>query len=245
MMGPDGLRRATEVAILNANYVAPRLDAALPGALHRRPRPGGPRVHPRPAADHRGHRRHRRRRGQAPHRLRLPRPDDELPGGRHPDGRADRVRVPRRARPLLRRHDRHPRARSPRSSAGEVAHDDNPLRPRPPHRRGRARRRLGPPLHPRAGGLPARRACATASTGRRSAASTAATATATSCAPAPRWRPSRTDRPRVPPCDRGQASPGAGGLHRHGRGDALRATGVLRRHRPGLDAGRRRARSPW
>ena len=29
-MGPDGLRRATEVAILNANYVAARLDAAFP-----------------------------------------------------------------------------------------------------------------------------------------------------------------------------------------------------------------------
>jgi glycine dehydrogenase len=30
LMGPDGLRRATEVAILNANYVAARLDAAFP-----------------------------------------------------------------------------------------------------------------------------------------------------------------------------------------------------------------------
>ena len=29
-MGPDGLRRATELAILNANYVAARLDAAFP-----------------------------------------------------------------------------------------------------------------------------------------------------------------------------------------------------------------------
>ena len=54
LMGPDGLRRATEVAILSANYVAPRLRDALPGALHRRRRPGGPRVHPRPAAAHQG-----------------------------------------------------------------------------------------------------------------------------------------------------------------------------------------------
>ena len=30
LMGPDGLRRATEIAILNANYVAARLDAAFP-----------------------------------------------------------------------------------------------------------------------------------------------------------------------------------------------------------------------
>ena len=50
----------------------------------------------------------RRRRGQAPHRLRLPRPDHVVPGGRHADDRAHRVRVQGRARPLLRRHDRHP-----------------------------------------------------------------------------------------------------------------------------------------
>ena len=30
MMGGDGLKRATEVAILNANYIAARLDAHFP-----------------------------------------------------------------------------------------------------------------------------------------------------------------------------------------------------------------------
>ncbi len=35
MMGAAGLTRATEVAILNANYVAARLRAALSGAVHR------------------------------------------------------------------------------------------------------------------------------------------------------------------------------------------------------------------
>ena len=39
------------------------------------------------------HRRHGRRRRQATHRLRLPRPDDVVPGGRHADDRAHRVRV--------------------------------------------------------------------------------------------------------------------------------------------------------
>ena len=34
-MGGEGLRAATEVAILNANYVAAPARAALPGALHR------------------------------------------------------------------------------------------------------------------------------------------------------------------------------------------------------------------
>ncbi len=46
MMGADGLRRATQVAILNANYVARRLESALSGAVHRPGRAGGPRSHP-------------------------------------------------------------------------------------------------------------------------------------------------------------------------------------------------------
>ena len=43
----------------------------------------------------------RRGRGQAADRLRLPRADAELPGAGHADGRADRERAARRARPLL------------------------------------------------------------------------------------------------------------------------------------------------
>ena len=61
------------------------------------------------------HRRDRRRRRQASGRLRLPRADAVVPGRGHADGRAHRVRGPRRARPVLRRHDRHPR-RDPRRS---------------------------------------------------------------------------------------------------------------------------------
>ena len=53
MMGGPGLRQATEVAILNANYVARRLVTPLPGALHRAQRARRPRVHPRPATDDR------------------------------------------------------------------------------------------------------------------------------------------------------------------------------------------------
>ena len=33
LMGGEGLTRATEIAILNANYIANRLDAAFPGAV--------------------------------------------------------------------------------------------------------------------------------------------------------------------------------------------------------------------
>ena len=35
LMGHDGLTEATKIAILNANYVARRLEAALPAALQR------------------------------------------------------------------------------------------------------------------------------------------------------------------------------------------------------------------
>ena len=78
-------------------------ERLLPGALHRRRRPRGPRVHPGPARTHGQDRRHRRGRGQAPDRLRLPRPHAGVPGGRHADGGAHRVRGPRRDRPLHRR----------------------------------------------------------------------------------------------------------------------------------------------
>ena len=119
LMGADGLHaRPPSVAILAANYVAARLRAALPGALHRPRRPGRARVHPRPAADHQGDRRHRRRRRQAADRLRLPRADDVVPGRRHADGRADRDRGPGRARPVLRRDDRDPRRDRRRSRPG-------------------------------------------------------------------------------------------------------------------------------
>ena len=38
MMGDAGLKRATEVAILNANYIAARLEGVLSGALSGRQR---------------------------------------------------------------------------------------------------------------------------------------------------------------------------------------------------------------
>ena len=68
---------------------------ALPGAVLRPRRPRRARVHPGPARADPGHRRHRRRRGQAADRLRLPRPDDVVPGRRDADGGADRERGPR------------------------------------------------------------------------------------------------------------------------------------------------------
>ncbi len=160
---------------------------ALPGALPRPRRAGRPRVHPRrPRADQ-GHRRHRRRRRQAAGRLRLPRPDHVVPGGRHPDGRADRVRGPRRDRPVLRRDDRHPRRDRP-GRGGGVDAGGLPAARRPAHR-ARPGRRVGPRLRPRRW-RSSRPASTPTSTGRRSAGSTRPTATATWSAPARRSRPS-------------------------------------------------------
>ena len=96
----------------------PPARSALPGPVHRHERARRPRVHPRPARDHQADRRHRRRRGQAADRLRLPCPDDVVPGGGHPDGRTDRVRGPRRARPVRRRDDRHQGRDRPRGRGG-------------------------------------------------------------------------------------------------------------------------------
>ena len=80
---------------LNANYLA-RLGRSFPVLYTGRNGPGGPRgcildVPPAPKACHQ-----RDGRGQAPDGLRLPRADHELPGGRGPDGRADRSRIKRR-----------------------------------------------------------------------------------------------------------------------------------------------------
>ena len=101
MLSGDGLAHATKSAVLAANYVASAAGTVLPDPLHGQERTGGARVHPRPAGPDQGDRRHRGRRGQATHRLRLPRADGELSGGGHPHGRADRERGPGRARPLL------------------------------------------------------------------------------------------------------------------------------------------------
>ncbi len=131
LMGGAGLTKATAAAVLSANYVAVAARGALPGALPRPRRAGRPRVHPRRARADQGHRRHRGRRRQAAHRLRLPRPDDVLPGGRDPHGRADRVRGPRRDRPVLRRDDRDQGRDRPGRARGSGAPRTHPLRGAP------------------------------------------------------------------------------------------------------------------
>ena len=189
LMGPDGLRRATELAILNANYVAARLDAAFP-VLY--------------TGDH----------DRVAHECILDLRPITAATGVTVDDVAKRLidfgfHAPTMSFPVagtlmvepteseslaeldrfvdamlaIREEiaaDRAGRGRPRRQRAG----------PRAAHRGGRARRGLGSPVHARAGGLSRSPASATASTGPRSAASTAATATATSSAPVPRRRPS-------------------------------------------------------
>ena len=106
MMGGDGLTEATKLAILNANYIARRLEPYFPVLFKGR---NGLVAH-ECILDLRGFKAdHGGGCGQAPDGLRLPRPDSELAGRRHAHGRADGERIQGRARPLLRSHDRHPR----------------------------------------------------------------------------------------------------------------------------------------
>ena len=149
-------------AILSANYVAARLadhcDIHYSGDVAGIK--GGGVAHEcildlRPLKD--SQRRHRRRRGQAADRLRLPRADAELPGGRHADGRADRERAAGRARPLLRRDDRDPRGDPPRSKTATGRSDDNPLKHAPHTAAALLAADWNHALHARAGGLSADR----------------------------------------------------------------------------------------
>ena len=93
MMGAAGLKQATEMAILNANYIAARLGTHFPVLFKGR---NGRVAHEcildtRVLKDQRRHRRRGRR--QAPDRLWFPRADHVVAGRRHADGRADRVRA--------------------------------------------------------------------------------------------------------------------------------------------------------
>ena len=109
MMGAAGLKRATEVAILNANYIAHRLRPHYPILYTGPRRHGGARMHRRLPRLPGGGGRHGGGYRQAADGFRLSRADHVLAGRRHADDRADGKREPGRTRPVLRGDDRHPR----------------------------------------------------------------------------------------------------------------------------------------
>ncbi len=153
MMGGKGLKRATEVAILNANYIATQLKGSLPRALHRLTRPCRARMHSG-YPPHQGCDRHQRsRHRQAPHGLRLPRPDDELPRARHHHGRTDGIGIESRAGSLHRRDDFHPR-RNPSHRTWRTDSGKQPAEKRPAHAERCDQRRMGSPLLARRSRLP-------------------------------------------------------------------------------------------
>ncbi len=138
LMGGEGLKRATQVAVLSANYIAKRLEPHYP-VLYTGP--GGLVAHEciidlRPLTKATGV-----TVDDVAKRLidyGFPRADHVLPGGRHPDDRADRVGGHHRAGPFLRGDDRHPRG-DREGRLRRVARRGQPAAERSAHRR-RARR---------------------------------------------------------------------------------------------------------
>ena len=131
MMGGEGLTYATKVAILNANYIAQRLEEHYP-VLYKG---ANGRVAHECIVDPRAFKASARRRGgghrEAADGLRLPRADGVVPGGRHADDRADGERAEGGARPLLRRADRDPRGDPRDRDGGRWTATDNPLKHAP------------------------------------------------------------------------------------------------------------------
>ena len=184
MMGADGLTEATRSRDPQRQLHREAARRELPGLLPRREGLRRARVHRRHAALEEARRRRGRGRRQAPHGLRLPRADDVVPDPGHADDRADRERVQGRARSLLRRDDRDPR-RDRRDRGRRGAARGQRAQERAAHGGVRCSPASGPrPTRARRRRSRCRR-CATTSSGRRSAASTTCSATASCSARCP------------------------------------------------------------
>ena len=134
MLGAEGLREATQTAILNANYMAHRLETKFK-VLYRGH--GNLVAHEfildlRPVEAIGGHRGGGRR--EAADGLRLSRADRFVSRAGHADDRADRERIEGGAGPFLRRDARHPR-RDGTGRVGRMAARQQPAQERAAYRR--------------------------------------------------------------------------------------------------------------
>ncbi len=193
MMGGEGLQRATEVAILNANYIAARLDAHFP-VLYRNHK--GRVAHecivdPRPLKAKCGVTVDDIAKRLIDYGFHAPTMSFPVPGTL--DDRADRIGIEGGARPLLRRHDRDPQG-DRRDRERPVQGRGLAAAPRPAHRARHRRRQLGlaPTAAPKAASPTASRV--RTNTGARSGASTMSMATAIWCVRVRRLRITRRRR---------------------------------------------------
>ena len=191
LMGADGLKRATQVAVLGANYVAKRLAPHFP-VLYTGP--GGLVAHEciidlRPLTKATGVTVDDVAKRLIDYGFHAPTMSFPVAGTLmiEPTESEDLAELDRfcEAMIAIRGRDRPGRLR-------RVAGRRQPAAQRAAHR-GRPRRRVDAPVHPGRGGLPGRACPRRTSTGRRCAGSTARSATATWSAPARRSRTTRTD----------------------------------------------------
>ena len=194
-MGGEGLKRATQVAVLGANYIAKRLEPHYP-VLYTGP--GGLVAHEcivdlRPLTKATGVSVDDVAKRLIDYGFHAPTMSFPVAGTLmiEPTESEDLAELDRFCDAMI-----AIRARDREGRLGRVARGRQPAAQRPAHR-GRARRRVGARLHPRGGGLPGRGRGRRTSTGRRCAGSTARSATATWSAPARRWTSTTTERART------------------------------------------------
>ena len=194
MMGPDGLRRATEVAILSANYVAARLRSYYP-VLYAGP--SGLVAHEcildlRTITKETGITAEDVAKRLIDYGFHAPTLSFPVAGTLmvEPTESEDLAELDRFCDAMI-----AIRAEIDRVAAGDWPKEDNPLRAAPHTASCLVDRRVGPPVL--ADATPATRPASrpARSTGRRCVASTRPPATATSSAPAPRPRPSPSPTP--------------------------------------------------
>ena len=195
MIGAEGLREATQTAILNANYMAHRLEPQFP-VLYRGH--GNLVAHEfildlRPWKQSAGIEVEDVAKRLMDYGFHAPTMSFPVPGTLmiEPTESESKEELDRFCDAMIAIH-----AEMERVASGEWPRDDNPLKNAPHTAAGRDRRRVGPPLRPRAGRLSRSPRCASTSSGPPSPASTTSMATAISSARACRWRPTPHDRLR-------------------------------------------------